>query len=149
MESTQKEVIDRFAGDYRFLSNFYPAEVLLDGIIYRTVEHAYQAAKTEDEGERRKIRKAQRAAEAKSLGGQVKMRPGFENAKIQVMYNLLEQKFSKGELRQKLLDTGNAKLVEGNDWNDKFWGSVDGVGKNWLGRLLMEIRSNLQSKGAT
>jgi len=41
---------------------------------------------------------------------------------------------------RKLEATAGAVLVEGNAWGDRFWGSVEGSGQNWLGRLLMEIR---------
>ena len=34
-----------FRGKHYFLSNFYTAEVEYEGVIYRTLEHAYQAAK--------------------------------------------------------------------------------------------------------
>ena len=45
-------MINEFQGDYRFLSNFHPAEVEMDGIKYPSVEHAYQAAKSLDKDER-------------------------------------------------------------------------------------------------
>ena len=52
-------------------------------------------------------------------------------------------------LRQQLLDTGDAELVEGNSWNDTFWGvsARTGKGKNWLGRLLMQVRGEMVGPG--
>jgi predicted NAD-dependent protein-ADP-ribosyltransferase YbiA (DUF1768 family) len=36
-------------------------------------------------------------------------------------------------------------LIEGNTWGDKFWGQVKGEGANYLGRLLMKVREELQT----
>jgi ribA/ribD-fused uncharacterized protein len=134
-------MIAKFDGEYRFLSNFYyPAYVELDGVLYRTVEHAYQAAKTLDLDLRHKISNAP-TAKAKRLGQNVELRPDWETVKIDIMRDLLTQKFSYHELREKLLATGTEELVEGNWWRDTFWGQCPlGNGQNWLGRLLMEIR---------
>jgi ribA/ribD-fused uncharacterized protein len=134
--------ITTFDGDprYEFLSNFHPCTVVLDGVEYRTVEHAYQAAKTLDRAEREHVRCAPTPAEAKERGRHLTMRPDWPDIKIDVMRALLEQKFSTGPLRDKLLATKPSPLIEGNTWDDRFWGVCDGEGENWLGRLLMEIR---------
>src|SRR6185369_8674281 len=50
--TTQSTKILEFQGDNRFLSNFFPAEVIYEGITYPTAEHAYQAAKTLDPEQR-------------------------------------------------------------------------------------------------
>lgn len=55
-----KSPINTFNGDYRFLSNFYPAEVLFEGITWPSVEHAFQAAKTDDPAEKARILTAPR-----------------------------------------------------------------------------------------
>lgn len=136
-------VIDRFHGEYRFLSNFYPVEVTFGGNVYPSVEHAYQAAKTLDEEDRQKIAKLKTAGEAKRYGRKVKMRPDWDHVKLNIMKELLQQKFDRDEnpdLWKLLSLTGKAKLVEGNDWHDTYWGVCDGIGANHLGRLLMEIR---------
>jgi len=59
------------------------------------------------------------------------------------MWELLKQKFNDPVLKQKLLDTGDQELVEGNFWNDFTWGVCNGVGKNWLGKMLVELRKRL------
>jgi predicted NAD-dependent protein-ADP-ribosyltransferase YbiA (DUF1768 family) len=62
-----------------------------------------------------------------------------------MMRKLLRQKFMKNDLyRDALRETGDQQLIEGNYWGDTFWGVCDGVGTNHLGRLLMEIRAELQ-----
>jgi len=135
--------INSFNGKYRFLSNFQAAKVKLDGVTYDSVEHAYQAAKTLDKDERKKFQGIT-AGESKRLGRSIVLRKDWESVKINIMRDLLKQKFSEHTLKTDLLDTGDAVLIEGNNWNDTFWGVCRGVGHNWLGRLLMELRDELR-----
>lgn len=136
-------MIDAFFGEYRFLSNFWPCVVRLDSVPYLSVEAAYQAAKTDDKQAREILRRCYSASQAKRFGRTVKLRADWDKVKLAVMEDLLRQKFSDTDLRQKLLDTGEEELVEGNTWNDTFWGRCGGVGENHLGRLLLKIRSDL------
>lgn len=139
--------VEQFRGAYFFLSNFSPAWVDLDGEEYRTVEHAYQAAKTMDLSERLTIRRVVTPGGAKRLGREVSLRPDWEAMRILVMRGLLRQKFApRTEYAVHLLATGDRELVEGNWWGDTFWGVSlqDGKGANMLGKLLMEIRFQLQ-----
>jgi hypothetical protein len=145
------ERIVQFAGEYSFLSNFYPCPVEWQGMEYPTVEHAFQAAKTDDPGERLKVRDAESPAAAKQLGKRVTLRPGWDSYRFEVMQALVRQKFTRHpDLREKLLATGDAELVEGNTWRDTTWGATWNkdkqawVGKNHLGRILMRIRDELQ-----
>lgn len=141
-------MIDEFSGPYRYLSNFYPSLVVLDGVEYPTVEHAYQAAKTLDPNERRHILTAATPGRAKRLGRRVHLRPDWEEVKVQVMAKLVWQKFSRHpELRRQLLATGGQRLAEGNSWGDVFWGVCGGRGQNYLGRILMRVRSKLREEG--
>lgn len=144
------ERVVAFSGEYRWLSNFYPAKVRLDGEVYPTVEHAYQAAKAALDGPaavaiRRTIQRASTPGEAKKIGNSLRLRKDWESVKLGVMLDLLRQKFEHAELRTLLLGTGDAELIEGNWWNDTFWGVVDGKGKNHLGRLLMKVRKELET----
>ena len=61
------------------------------------------------------------------------------------MLDLLRAKFSNEIMKQKLLDTGDAELIEGNKHGDSFWGQVNGEGKNLLGKLLMQVRNELRN----
>ena len=140
-------VIDSFAGDYRFLSNFYPSPMRVDRVLYPTVEHAFQAAKTADAGEKRKIAEANSPGRAKALGRKVKLRKDWESVKVGIMRELVELKFrAHADLAERLLETGEAELIEGNTWNDTFWGVCNGHGKNHLGKALMEVRAVLQEE---
>lgn len=143
MNSTPN-VIDSFSGEYRFLSNFYPSTIFVDGFRYPTVEHAFQAAKTADNAAKQKIATTQSALRAKSLGRQVRLRKDWEAIKVAVMRQCVALKFeSHPDLAEMLLDTGDARLIEGNSWNDTYWGVCGSRGKNHLGKILMGVRTQL------
>jgi ribA/ribD-fused uncharacterized protein len=137
-------LIDSFRGEYRFLSNFWPVEVVFDDVVYASVEHGYQAAKTLSPMHRAYVRQAETPGEAKRRGRKVAMRQDWEQVKLVVMLDLVRQKFKDPVLREMLLATGNEHLAEGNNWQDRFWGTVDGVGKNHLGRILMQVREEVR-----
>lgn len=145
--------ITAFRGEHRFLSNFYPAEVRMSGMEYPTVEHAFQAAKTTDPNLRWKVRAAGTPGEAKRMGKNLELRPDWEEIKLEVMLALVRYKFTHhAELAKKLLATGNATLVEGNDWGDTFWGACRKgfhgqaplEGQNHLGLILMKVRDEIR-----
>jgi ribA/ribD-fused uncharacterized protein len=137
--------IIEFRGEYRWLSNFAEAEVEWEGRKYPTTEHAYQAAKTTIVEEIEHVRQASTPGRARRRGQKVTMRNDWDEVKVGVMKNLLEQKFQITEYRDLLLATGGHHLMEGNSWGDSFWGvSLDtGMGTNHLGRILMDIRDQL------
>lgn len=132
-----------FQGEHRWLSNFWPCSVELDGLVFSSVEAAYVAAKTTDIETRKKIQSLSTAGECKRFGRTIKLREDWEAVKLDVMYKLLVQKFNNKELARKLLDTGDCHIQEGNKWNDRFWGVCKGQGENHLGKLIMKIRSEL------
>jgi ribA/ribD-fused uncharacterized protein len=136
-------MIDNFEGRYAFLSNFYPSPMEIDGIIYPTNEHFFQAMKVLTPKERKVIAAAETPGLAKRLGRQVNLRWDWESVKDEVMLIGLRYKFSDPELAEKLLDTGDEELIEGNWWGDTYWGVCNGVGKNKLGKLLMQVREEL------
>ena len=143
--------IDSFRSAFRFLSNFAPSPVRIPGDefpdVYPTVEHAFQAAKTLDRKERKAIRDVRSPGEAKKLGRVVVLRPAWDDIKVNVMRDLLWDKFNNHpDLRAKLLATEDAELVEGNTWGDRFWGvdAKSSEGENHLGKLLMETRDKIR-----
>jgi N-glycosidase YbiA len=142
----------RFYYEYEangYLSNYYPSPVTVDGVVWPTTEHLYQAAKTLDAGYAERIRLAETADEAKRLGNDAacRLRPDWSTGKIEAMRAVLAVKFAQhADLRAALLATGDARLVEASkkDW---FWGEgADGGGRNMLGTLLMELRAELGSR---
>jgi ribA/ribD-fused uncharacterized protein len=138
-------VIDRFDGENRFLSNFYPSVVIYEGIAYPSVENAYQAAKTLNETERLAFINLT-PGQAKRKGARVDLRPDWEAIKLDVMFDLLCQKFQNPFLESALIATYPKELIEGNNWGDVFWGAVDGKGRNILGLMLMNIRAKLMKE---
>ena len=136
-------VISSFHGQgHEFLSNFWPVEGT-------TAEHLYQSGKTFDQGWKDRIMSADTPGQAKRLGRNCPLRSdwGKEKVRIDVMMGILAWKFAPNrhpDLWAKLKATGNATLIEGNNWGDRFWGATwDGqrwVGRNELGKLLMYIR---------
>jgi ribA/ribD-fused uncharacterized protein len=152
-------MIDKFSGAYRFLSNFYPAEVHLDGVAWPSVEHAYQAAKIwEGSFSSLSVAKAREvyirgktAGGAKKMGSELnlkgKRRPEWEKVSLKIMEDLVREKFTTDPMiRLQLMATSQEELVEGNTWNDTFWGVCDGVGENHLGRILMKVRAELRAQ---
>jgi ribA/ribD-fused uncharacterized protein len=154
-------MIEKFFGKYRPLSNFwilstpvYLPESLLGGISkipYYTTEHAFQAAKSTEFVDYVAISRipAKDARDAKAYGNTIQLRPGWNDIRIQVMTDLVRQKFNNSmELQNLLLSTGDQHLQEGNTWNDRYWG-VDlrtGLGDNNLGKVLMQIRDEIRKE---
>jgi len=136
--------IEKFDGDYAFLSNFYACPVTHEGIQYPSSEHAYQAAKTLNMKARKVFTlRDMTPAMAKHLGQALAIRPNWDKIKIVVMNDILEAKFTDWQLRKWLLETGDAELIEGNEWGDTFWGVCKGKGSNFLGKTLMDLRKRL------
>lgn len=139
--------INSFSGNYRFLSNFWLCSVPFDGIDYPSSENAFQAMKCKEHSYRWMFRDITPGA-AKRLGKSVALREDWDEVRLNVMLGILRVKFFRHEdLRLKLIATGDQELIEGNYWNDTFWGvcpvptrTIQGSGENHLGKLLMQVR---------
>ena len=140
--------IESFFGEFRFLSNFWPARVMLDDRWYPTVEHAYVAAKSRDIDHRKGVAEipADMPGRVKRFGRTCKLRPDWDAVRLPIMTDLVFQKFSRhSSLGKLLLETGNRLLVEGNTWNDTFWGVCKGKGENNLGKILIHTRDRIRN----
>ena len=138
-------IIGTFDGEYAFLSNFYESPISIDGLLYPTVEHAFQACKSLSREERLDIANSQTPGIAKRKGRKVVLRRDWEEVKDNVMEFCLKKKFLYClDLKEKLLATEDATLIEGNTWGDTYWGVCNGVGKNTLGQLLMKVREDIR-----
>jgi ribA/ribD-fused uncharacterized protein len=131
---------------YGEFSNFSKHGIELDGVWWKTTEHYFQAQKFNDAEYREKIRLAPDPKTAANLGRsrKVPLREDWETIKDDVMRKAVKMKFTTHpELRELLLGTGTEKLVE-NAPGDYYWGcGADGSGKNRLGAILEEVRSDL------
>lgn len=142
-------MIHQFRGEYGWLSNFAECPIDIMGIVYPSVENAYMSCKRADD-EWKLFCRDNDAATVKKKSKNIELRENWEDIKLQAMKHCLLEKFNQEPFRTKLLDTGNQNIVEGNYWNDTFWG-VDlkqdpNIGENHLGRLIMEVRKSLKEK---
>lgn len=137
--------ITSFTGEYEFLSNFYVDSAEVHSAIFgmmRTGEHIFQAAKADREEGYLQFHRINTPGEAKKAGRAVSLRPDWEEIKIDVMLEVIRAKFRQGTLLAKRLEeTGDRHLEEGNRHGDRVWGTVGGVGRNLLGRILMRVRA--------
>lgn len=138
------DVINEFKDEYRWLSNFWLASIVLNEEKYDTVEHYYQSQKASTEEDRRDIAGSLTPGRAKYLGQRIKLRDDWEDVKDLIMYEGVLAKFTQNlDLSEKLLSTGEQEIVEGNTWGDTYWGVCNGNGKNKLGKILMSVREHL------
>jgi hypothetical protein len=139
-------VIKGFFGENRWLSNFWYAPFVHNGLDYDTVEHFYQSRKAGDPAEAEAIRNAATPAIAKKLGGLVtEFAPNMPKLKRMMMKVGVEEKFlQNSDMRKLLLETGDVYIEETNTWGDTYWGVCNGKGSNHLGFILMDIRRSLQ-----
>lgn len=136
------KAITTFDNEYLFLSNFYEANVVFKGLTFKSAEAAYQSQKDPN----REIEFINLGPmEAKNLARKITIRPDWEDIKVSIMEVIVHKKFQQNKgLAKKLIHTGDAILVEGNYWQDTFWGVCENVGENNLGKILMNVRKKLQ-----
>jgi ribA/ribD-fused uncharacterized protein len=134
--------VESFTGEFFFLSNMYPCRVVVDGMAYPSVENAFQAMKTDNREDRVTFQSC-KPKEARRLGRKLKLRDEWEMKKLGLMEALVRYKFTVyGDLTWALTQI-DGEIVEGNCWHDTFWGKCDGVGENFLGKILMDIRDDV------
>lgn len=134
--------------DYGCFSNFAAYPIQLNGNSWPTSEHYFQAQKFVGTPHEEEVRNAKSPMIAARMGRDRKkpLRRDWESVKVPLMRDAVRAKFTQHEdLREILLATGDAKIVEHTE-NDSYWGDGgDGSGKNMLGQILMQIRQELQS----
>ena len=137
--------ITDFREKYFFLSNFYNSPVTYDGLTYMNSEAAFQAQKCITLAGKQRFTNLG-PSEAKKLGRQVYLRSDWEQVKVHMMYDIVLAKFKQNpSLAEQLIATDDSYLEEGNNWGDKTWGTVNGVGENHLGKILMRVRDELKN----
>ena len=136
---------------YGCLSNLYPRPVEFEGEVYDTAEHAYQAGKARKTEVRQWILSAPSPAlVAMAAHGLYwwDIRSDWSKIKFDRMRLVLRAKFTQqDDLRELLVSTGDLRLVESATVDNpvnRLWGEVKGQGKNMLGQMLMELRTQLQ-----
>ena len=137
----------RTSDEYGCFSNFAPFAIELAGKLWPTSEHYFQAQKFAGTEHEEAIRLAKSPMIAARMGRDRSkpFRADWESVKDDIMREAVSAKFSQHpEIREVLLATGKAKIVEHTE-KDSYWGDGgDGSGRNMLGRILMEVREALQ-----
>ena len=139
MSKIERPIV-RFRDEYSFLSNFFDVPVIYNSALYKSSEAAFQAQKAKDPKDQEQFRTLD-PGEAKHLGRRIPLRYDWDVVKLRIMQEIVAAKFRQNPtLKLKLMETGEAYLEEGNNWGDRFWGTVNGEGSNHLGHILMDLR---------
>lgn len=143
MSLFENDDILEFKDEYRWLSNFTLVEVILDGVRYPSVEHAYVSAKSDNPLLKDFCKNPNNTSgQVKRKGRKFELVSNWDEIKLDVMLNLLIQKFNQEPFKTLLKDTNNCFIQEGNNWKDEFWGVnlETSNGLNHLGNMIMRIR---------
>lgn len=131
------------------MSNMYRLELpyRVAGGHLVTGEHIYQFAKSEDPKWREFVLNEPNPYEVRKKSRDkkfCKMRSDWDAIKDLVMEEVVHYKFSNfnPDTLEKLLETKNATLLEGNYHNDTYWGFClkTDKGENRLGKMIMARR---------
>lgn len=136
------DMIDKFKGEYEFLSNRFLCRFEWQGLEYGSAEAAYQASKCRDESER-KVFAYCSPDKAALKGRDIVPSPDWENARLSTMESIIRAKFEQHPiLMRKLKETGNRLLINGNNKHETYWGIdlYSWQGENHLGKIIMNIR---------
>jgi hypothetical protein len=131
--------------EHGYLSNFSNHSVEINGKMWKTTEHYYQAMKAEGTPHEDVIRECPTPRMAKKLGREAQLRTDWESVKDGIMLVAVDAKFHQHkELADALLGTGKETLVEHTCY-DSYWGDGgDGSGLNMLGKILMDVRGAIR-----
>ncbi|RLJ22842.1 hypothetical protein DJ031_00170 [bacterium endosymbiont of Escarpia laminata] len=151
-----KSLALQFRGAGSFLSNFYPCEIHIWGEVFTCTEAAYQFKKARhfhDENTARKIQTARTGIQAKYWSKSIRWIPdrvvSWLSQRRSVMHAILAVKFRVSKLRQRLLATGDARLIENVPSAEGFWGKSSNrnkPGENILGVILMQVRDFVRQR---
>ncbi len=133
---------------YGDFSNFSSHPIIMNEKVYSTTETYFQSQKfvgTEHE-ENVRLTAGPRAAAEMGRRRDLPLRKDWEKVKESVMKDALIAKIEQyPKIKELLLSTGNAEIIEHTE-NDNYWADGgDGSGKNRLGVIWMEIRKEIQS----
>lgn len=132
-----------FQSEHAWLSNFFPCKIEIDGERFVSAEQAYQFTKASRLGDPNlatMISRTKKPSRAKKLGGGLEHHPDWDAQKIDVMRTIMEEKFMQNPYLW-IVDsywaakaTLNSKSLKNGTWQ----------GANFMGKILMEIRSDLR-----
>jgi N-glycosidase YbiA len=148
---SEKKVIHFYSTreEYGCFSNFSAHKIFLKGKSWKTSEHYFQAQKFVGTSHEEELRLADSPMQVAKMGRDRKrpLRKDWEKVKDNIMIEALRAKFTQHkDLKEILLGTGDAILVE-HTKNDNYWADGgDGSGRNMLGILLMQLREELRNE---
>lgn len=142
------DIIKEFLEQNKYCINWFSNMVILDDAIkydgntYNSVENFYQAMKTLDKNERKKI-SLLNPYSSKQYVKKIEIRSDWKDIKLKVMEFGLRKKFKKGSTWLEKLKSFPYDIIEYNNWNDKFWGVCvfTDEGENHLGKIITKIKS--------
>lgn len=143
-------MIHTFKDENRWLSNMTLVNIHFDGLTFKSVEHAYQSAKSDSLDWKMFCYTEESPYKIKIKSKEISIVDNWDDIKLGLMEGLLNQKFRQEPFKTQLLNTGDENIQEGNEWGDKFWGvdlkSSPNIGENHLGRLIMKIRDKIKEE---
>lgn len=139
-------MIEEFQGEYRWLSNFVSCSIMLNGIMYRSVEHAYMSAKSDNIDWKEFCQNTEKPGAVKKASYSLAINANWNKYKKHIiMWQCLQQKYRQEPYMSKLIATDDTYIQEGNNHNDDHWGFCfkKKKGLNILGHMIMDIREEL------
>ena len=155
-----------FKGEKKFLSNMYIAPIIFnfdintptgtiygDNKTYLSSEHLYQALKSESLAWHSIIRSLIKPEQTKTLAKKslktlladnivtFLIREDWHDIKLSIMEKIVKEKFSQNPTLLIKLKAIKGHIEERNCWGDKYWGTVNGIGENHLGKILITIKN--------
>lgn len=156
--------IGSFSGDLEFLSNMYKIPIYFneskydnfqpDFKVYPSSENLYQALKCKYIKDRELFQNVN-PHQSKKIGRTIQIRPDWEfknheypfeiisDVRLEAMKLVIDLKFKNIELAEKLIALSDDKLIEFNNWGDRFFGICDGEGLDHLGKILRSKKQQI------
>lgn len=136
-------------GEYGYLATYSNYGFFKDGVFWKTSEHYYQAQKFIDYNTKIRIQNAETPKIASVIGRDrnLNLRSDWEEVKQDVMFDAVYYKFKQNkDILQKLLNTGDAKIIEATV-KENYWGcGPNNDGQNNYGKILVKVREKLRTE---
>lgn len=136
-------------GEYGYLATYSNYGFFKDGVFWKTSEHYYQAQKFIDSNTKIRIQNAETPKIASVIGRDrnLNLRSDWEEVKQDVMFDAVYYKFKQNkDILQKLLNTGDAKIIEATV-KENYWGcGPNNDGQNNYGKILVKVREKLRTE---
>jgi ribA/ribD-fused uncharacterized protein len=147
-KDTEKQIFF-YENEFYVFSNYSSFMLEWKGVWYPTSEHAYHSEKFDDELLKEEVRKCRSAHDSQKFANahMDEQKEGWDSSKLGIMKEILHAKVAQHPyVLKKLIESGDKELIE-DSWRDDFWGwGPQKDGANHLGKLWMEVRSEILLK---